>query len=242
MISLIRLHSYYLLTKKTRTLTVIFIGVVIGVLGLLTRPFDAKTVRIIYHASYLLDYTIEGFTLIKMVLFLCGFYTVLHLSILTPYDTVLKQRTHTVLYILSKYLVIWLYTTGVVLIISLYYVAFSMVIYGSLHPMISLNSMMRIGILITTYTLLLFTVSLYSKHHLALILVMFSFLLSDMFVNMSSTLGEVSSLGLLTNVLAPNIHVLTNDVIDFIIPKRFMLYLSFLYLTGIVAATLTSDN
>ncbi len=242
MIALFRLHSYYLLTTKTKRLATGFIITMLSIFFLLTQPFDDAITRILYHQSYLLDYSIDGFTLIKMALFVTGFYTVLHLSLVTPYDIVLVQRTNTYMYILSKYLTIWIYTTLTLAILWGYFILFSYLIYGTLHPLISVNTAVNMLILTTVYTLLLYTVSLLSKHYLTLILVMFSFFISDMLVTMHTGLDNISTLGLLANIIAPNMHILNNEQIGFVFPLRIILYLLIVYVLGVIKAVLTYEN
>ncbi|MFW6318644.1 MAG: hypothetical protein ACOC1L_00525 [Bacillota bacterium] len=209
---------------------------------LTARPFDSKTARILYHSTYLLDYTIEGVTLIKMAMFITGLYTVFHLSILTPYDLVLLQRTNAYTYTISKYITIWLYTTLITMVLGLYYLTFSILMYQEIHPLLSFSSLGIGLILITIYTLLLYAVSLFTKHHLALIMVMFSFFISDMLVSITPTINTVSPIGFIANIIAPNIHMLTDLSLGFIIPLRFLLYLSILYIMLIITTILTSDN
>lgn len=242
MIALVKLHSYYLLTKKTQLITGIFTFLTLFLILIIARPFDAKIDRILYHSTYVLDYTIEGMTLIKMAMFITGLYSVLHLSLLTPYDTVLIQRTHTFIYVLSKYITIWFYTILMTGILSVYYGLFSYLIYNTVHPMLTPKAAL-VGLTLTTlYTGFLYAISLISKHYLALILVMFSFFISDMFVSINTTLSDVSPVGTLVNIIAPNIHILNYTSLGFIIPLRFLLYLSVLYLILIITAVLTYEN
>ena len=243
MLTLIRLHTNYLLTFKTRVIVVVFSGVVAVVLLYLTRFYESRVDHILYKDYYVFDYFMEGFNFLKMSLLVLLVYLSIQITIFSPYDVALIQRISPSKLFVSKTVVLSLVIGVIAAIWGLVFLVFGYGIHQEVDALITLDLMKKIILMIVFYAVFLMVIGMVFNHIFALLLVIIGVLMTEVFVDFNVALNAIPWTGYLFNVLFVNIHVLDGSTVRFIPADRVVLYLIIVYgVVGVCVSHLTKPN
>lgn len=193
MISLFKLHFYYLFSWKVNYVSFILILITV-ISSLLFSRFYLDVDLLIFNAEYYRkEYYFESINYLKFIIIIYNLFLVINAFAFNKYDPFLLVRRSKQQTVMSKIIILLLGST--VLVIIFYLIIMITGLYLTPYMQISIIDLAILGDLLIfggVYLLIYITVFLYSRSIYSLLLIVIGFFISDLTVDYDSLRSSAS--------------------------------------------------